>query len=223
MSINDELVQIYQKNPGYYSGARQEMLPFYPAGAKTVLDVGCGEGNFGALLKKGANCTVWGTDIDAKSIEVASTKLDKTMAGNISDQLDLIPNNYFDAIFFNDVLEHLIDPYSLLKNISSKLSDKGVVIASIPNIRHFRYMMRLVIDREWQYEESGVLDKTHLRFFTKKSMVRMFEENGYEVISVTPINKTKSMRPIFVHLLTLGLLGREISYLQFVVIAKKKS
>jgi 2-polyprenyl-3-methyl-5-hydroxy-6-metoxy-1,4-benzoquinol methylase len=222
MSVNDEILKIYEKNPGYYAGARQDMLKFFPEAAKTVLDVGCGEGNFAALLKKGANCTIWGTDIDEKSLKIAEPKMDKVILGNIAENLNLLPDNYFDVIFFNDVLEHMIDPYSLLKNISCKLSSKGLVIASIPNIRHFRELMALIFKKEWEYKESGILDKTHLRFFTKKSMIRMFEENGYEVLKVHPNNKTKSHKPFWLNLFTFGMIGTDISYLQFVIIAKPK-
>lgn len=220
MSVNAELKQIYDKNPGYYAGARTDILPFVPPNAKSILDVGCGEGNFGALLKAQGNRRVWGTDIDEDSIGQAKLKLDHAIAGNISEQLSLLEDRFFDTIFFNDVLEHLIDPYTLLSKIKTKLTPSGQVIACIPNVRYFRVLNKLLLRRDFEYDESGVMDKTHLRFFTYKSMVRLFQEAGYKVESIAPVNKTKSIKPLLWKICTLGLIGNDIQYMQYVITAK---
>lgn len=219
---NNTLNNLYDKSENYYAGLRSEMLPFFPAGSQKVLDVGCGEGWFGKSIKDKHQSEVWGVDISSKSIEIAKKNIDKAFCINISENHSDIPDHYFDSIFFNDVLEHLIDPYTLLKDIKCKLKDDGVVVASIPNMRHFRVLHKLLFKKDFEYEESGIMDKTHLRFFTQKSMIRMFQEAGYEILKVTPINKTKSLRPVIMKILTFGLIGNDISYLQFVITAKKK-
>jgi len=218
MSNEESLRNIYNKTTDYFANQRHEMLDFLPPTAKKILDVGCGEANFAYLLKQKTQGEIWGIELDQKASAIAKTKIDHVFCGTAEDNLVNLPNGYFDAIYFNDVLEHLIDPYSLLKVISSKLSPQGVIIASIPHVRYFRVLTQLIFQREWRYEDTGVLDRTHLRFFTKKSMMRMFEENGYKVLKTKPINKTKSLRPLYLHLLTLGLLGREISYPQYMLL-----
>lgn len=220
MTVSNELINLYQKNPGYFSGARPEMLKFFPDSATRVLDVGCGEGNFGALLKQGANCEVWGTELSNKAAEIANAKLDKVLAGDIFDQLTNLPNNYFDVIYFNDVLEHLVDPEALLKEVKCKLSSKGVVICSIPNILYYRALKSYVIDRDWRYEDSGVMDKTHLRFFTKKSILRMFRNCDYKIGIIKPINLSKSPLPYLTSAFTFGLIPFQICAMQFAVIVE---
>jgi 2-polyprenyl-3-methyl-5-hydroxy-6-metoxy-1,4-benzoquinol methylase len=221
MSNEEKLRDIYQKDEHYFANQRHEMLEFLPSTAKRILDVGCGEGNFASLVKQHNQAEVWGIELDVHASNLAKTKLHKVFCGTAEDCLKDLPENYFDVIYFNDVLEHLIDPYTLIKKIQSKLSSQGMVIASIPHVKYFRVLNQLLFQGEWKYEDTGVLDKTHLRFFTKKSMVRMFEEGGFKVDKIKPINKSKSFRPMYLHLLTLGLLGREISYPQFMLAAKR--
>lgn len=219
MSNEEKLREIYHKDNDYFANQRHEMLEFLPTGVKKILDIGCGEGKFAQLVANHTQGEAWGIELDIKASTTAKNKLHRVFCGTAEDNLVNLPNNYFDVIYFNDVLEHLIDPYSLLKNILPKLSSHGVVIASIPHVRYFRVLSQLIFNCEWKYEDTGVLDRTHLRFFTKKSMIRMFEENGYKISKTKPINKTKSLRPIYLHLMTLGLLGREISYPQYMLLA----
>jgi 2-polyprenyl-3-methyl-5-hydroxy-6-metoxy-1,4-benzoquinol methylase len=222
MSVSENIKDLYVKKKGYGAGSRPEMHPFIPQNAKKILDVGCSEGEFGKCLKDDSDRIVWGVDINPTSVAEAKGKLDKALCGDVFDLVPELPNNYFDAIFFNDVLEHLVDPYALLRQMGPKLSSNGVVIASIPNILYFRTLKALLVDKDWKYEDYGVLDNTHLRFFTKKSMKRMFEENGYEIIDIVPINKTKSLKPFFMNLLSFGILGDQIKYINFVVTAAPK-
>lgn len=220
MDSEEKLRNIYQKDHDYFANQRHEMLEFLPLTAKKILDIGCGEGNFAMLLKVKTQGEIWGIELDQAASVLAKNKIDHVYCGAAENQLVHLPNSYFDVIYFNDVLEHLIDPYTLLKKVKEKLSPQGIIISSIPHVRYFRVITDLIFKREWKYEDTGVLDRTHLRFFTKKSMIRMFKESGYEVIKSKPINKTKSLRPLYIHLLTLGLLGCEISYPQFMMVAK---
>ena len=95
---------------------------------------------------------------------------------NVEDDIDLFPGKVFDLILILDTLEHLLTPWNFLKKIKSKLSDNGSIVISIPNIRHYSIIINLFIKGEWEYEESGILDNTHLRFFTKKSLFKIFEK-----------------------------------------------
>lgn len=210
---------LYDKERKYYALERPEMLPFFPASGKTMLDIGCGEGAFGKTVMDGHSAEVWGIDFDQQSIDIARGTLSKVFCGDIFQLLDDIPDNYFDAIYFNDVLEHLVDPYALLELVRQKLTANGVVVASIPNLRYFRVLAQILLKKDFRYEKKGVMDETHMRFFTQKSIDRMFVEAGYKVQHIQPMNRSRSMKPKLAQLLTLGLAGTDIAYTQIVVVA----
>ena len=140
---------------------------------------------------------------------------------NLEEKIDNAENNYYDLIIFNDVLEHLYDPWAILKKSAEKLAKGGKVVASIPNIRHLYTMFDIVIKKDFKYTDAGILDKTHLRFFTKKSIIRMFDECGYKIIKIQGINGMKSFKFKILNILSFGFL-KETSYLQFAVVAALK-
>lgn len=213
------LESYYDKDRTYYEMERPEMLQYCPESAKTMLDIGCGEGWFGKAAHDQRNIEAWGIDFDEASIATASKNLHKTFCGDIHELLPELPDGYFDSIFFNDVLEHLIDPYSLIRTIKPKLSSSGVIVASIPNLRYFRVLGRLLFGKDFRYEKKGVMDETHMRFFTLKSIERMFIEAGYTIQIIQPITKSSSFKPKIAQLLTLGLAGADIAYSQIAVVA----
>jgi len=112
----------------------------------------------------------------------AQNVLDKVLVGDIADLMDELPANYFDIVVCNDVLEHMVDPFTVLARIKSKLKRRGMVVSSIPNIRYYHTFRELALHKTWEYEESGILDRTHLRFFTVKSIRNMYERLGFEVV-----------------------------------------
>lgn len=211
----------YKNKPkGYYDNIRTEMLKYLPKTAKKVIDIGCGNGAFAAAIKAQNNAEVWGIEyMEAHGIK-AKNKLDKIYIGKCEDFIKELPNNYFDVIYFNDVLEHLAYPDNVLKIIKSKLVKNGVVISSIPNMRFYKTFKRLLFKKDWKYEEYGVMDKTHLRFFTKKSIKRMYEDLGYTIIKHEGINKSKSIKPYLFYTLTL-FTQLDMQYVQFATVAKK--
>ncbi len=213
----------YQNKPdGYFDTVRHEMVKYLPKNAKTVLDVGCGTGSFALHLKEKFQVEAWGIEYVEEHARAAEKVLDKAFAGPCEDYLDELPDGYFDAIYFNDVLEHMLDPYSVLDRIKAKLSPDGVVISSIPNIRSYDTFMKLAVKKDWKYEKNGILDHTHYRFFTGKSTKRMYEELGYEVLTHEGINKTKSLRPILFNILVL-FTHMDMRNLQYATVAKVKT
>lgn len=212
----------YQDKPdGYYNDDREEMLHFLPKNVKTVLDVGCGNGIFASLVKNKIDAEVWGIELMEEEIAKAKDILHKSFAGPCEDHIDSLPDNYFDVIYFNDVLEHLVDPYMVLKNIKSKLSDGGVVISSIPNLRFHSVLIPLIFSKKFEYKSYGVMDKTHLRFFTKKSIKKMYKDQGYEVVTHKGINRSGSLRPILYNI-PLLFLANDIRYPQYATVARAK-
>jgi 2-polyprenyl-3-methyl-5-hydroxy-6-metoxy-1,4-benzoquinol methylase len=182
-----------EKPANYYQVVRPEMLDFIPAGCRTVLDVGCGEGFFGQNLKQARDLEVWGIEIVEARARAARERLDAVLTGDVTLLVSQLPMSFFDVVVFDDVLEHLIDPYDLLTRMKAHLSHGGVIVSSIPNIRFYPTFYELAVHCEWEYEESGILDSTHLRFFTERSIRRMYERLGYEVLRHEGINKQPRM------------------------------
>lgn len=190
-------MKYYETKPeGYYDNTRKEMLKYLPGNAKKILDIGCGNGAFASLVREKNNAEVWGIELMEEEAKVAVDVLDKVFVGNCEKHIDDLPDHYFDVIYMNDVLEHLVDPYSVLETLKSKLATNGVVVSSIPNVRFFRTFAKVLFSKDWKYDEYGVMDKTHLRFFTSKSIKRMYDELGYTILSHEGINVTKSIKPI---------------------------
>ncbi|MDA8763112.1 class I SAM-dependent methyltransferase [Flavobacteriaceae bacterium] len=212
----------YSRKPeDYFSHQRVELLEFLPEQFSTVLDVGCGEGSFLKLLQ-GENRELWGIELIEKQAKKAKETFKNIFSGPVEDNLSKLPENHFDVVFFNDVLEHLSDPYSVLEQIKKHLKKDGVVISSIPNIRYHSALMSLLFKKDWKYESHGIMDKTHLRFFTNKSIVRMYEEAGYSIISHKGINLTRSLKP-WLYNIPLLFTALDMRILQYATLAKKNS
>lgn len=171
------------KEDGYYSLARTELLPLIPDTAMRILDVGCGEGMLGGcLLQRGAE-TVIGVEKDPGAAQSARRRLTQVIEENIEALSFSLGLGYFDAIICADVLEHLIDPWGVLKRLARCLSHNGYLIASIPNTRYLALVDRLV-NGHWTYESSGLLDETHLRFFTLSGIKEMFVKAGLSITAL---------------------------------------
>lgn len=205
----------------YYHQKRQEMLAFVPEEAKIILDVGCGAGVFAAQLRERGARELWGIEMNPNAAAEAQKKLDHVLVGDVAARMTALPDNRFDCILFNDVLEHLVDPYTLLAQVKPKLKNGGVVVASIPNVRYALNLWHVLVTKDWEYEESGIRDKTHLRFFTQKSIRRMFEEAGYTVTTCEGINGITSWKFSLLNALTFEFFA-DTNFLQFAVVAKPR-
>lgn len=215
-------MKYYENKPvGYYDNVRHEMLQYLPQNAKKIMDVGCGNGAFAAIVKEKNNAEVWGIELMEEEAKVAANVLDKVFIGPCENFIEELPERYFDVIYFNDVLEHLADPYAVLEILKTKLATGGVIISSIPNVRFYRTFAKVVFNKDWKYDEFGIMDKTHLRFFTGKSIRRMYEDLGYEIVTHEPINITKSLKPILFNMLVL-FTQMDIRHLQYATVAKVK-
>ncbi|MGJ8667755.1 MAG: class I SAM-dependent methyltransferase [Patiriisocius sp.] len=221
MSNIPEGLDYINKPNDYYENARPEMLAFLPLGVKTALDVGCSNGEFGAAIKNKCGAEVWGIEPFEQFGKLAIDKLDTVFISSVEGAIEKLPNNYFDVIYFNDVLEHLLDPYSILEKLKIKLKSDGHVISSIPNIRYFRTFFKILFQGNWDYEDQGIMDRTHVRFFTKKSIVKMYENAGYTIVSHEGINGSKSLKPSLINIPLLGS-ASDMRYLQFATVARKK-
>ena len=211
----------YSKNLGpYYEFARPEMIEFVPKTAERVLEVGCGSGGFGSLLKlQRPGVEVWGLEPNDEAASRAAERLDCVICDVLHPSIPRLDGQLFDCVVFNDVLEHLARPESALDDVKKYLTDQGVVVASIPNILHFYQISSILIEQDWKYQDSGILDNTHLRFFTKKSIIRLFEQSGYRLLDIKGIYESFGLKYRILNLLTFNHL-RDWRYVQFAVVAK---
>ena len=169
----------------YDVNERGEVAPHIPAGVTSALDVGCGRGGFGATLRQalGPGARIVGIEPVASQAERArSAGFDEVVCDYFPTQDTSLGT--FDLVCFNDVLEHLVDPWQVLRETQDWLTPGGHVLAAIPNIQYWPAIIDLFNGR-WDYTESGLMDRTHLRFFTRKTIVELFDQSGYDVISCT--------------------------------------
>lgn len=221
MSNSDRVFDPNYKPTGYYNCRRGEMLRFVPQNVTRVLEIGCGTGEFGKILKSQRNVEVWGIELSKEIAEVTKGKLDNVIVGDIESDNIPLPSEYFDCIVFNDVLEHLKYPWIVLRKLRDNLKHYGWIISSIPNVRYYENIKELLIRKEWQYVDAGILDKTHLRFFTINSIKDMFKECGYHVIKIEGINGGKFPWKFgFLNLILLNALD-DMRFLQFACVAQK--
>ncbi len=212
--------------PLKYDTHRNELIDFIPNHTKRLLDIGCSTGRYATeVSRQRPEIELWGVEPDDESFSVAEPAFHRCLSGMFPDVENELPAKFFDVITFNDVLEHMIEPAHALTAAANLLSEGGVVVASIPNVRHRSVVWPLVWHGSWQYEEVGILDKTHLRFFTKQSMRQMFTESGWRIQSIVGINPCWHMldgssrrRSRLVKYIAPRALG-EILFLQYVVTA----
>ena len=204
----------------YYSHGRTDLLALLPEKSKfnNVLEIGCGNGSTGHLLKKEKKAArVYGIEINEKLKTEAAKNLDKIIIGDI-EKIELpFENDFFDCIILADVLEHLNDPWSVLSKIKPFLKTGGIVLASIPNVQHWSVLFNL-IKGKWEYKDEGILDNTHIRFFTRKSLVKMFDEPGFEI---KKINSSMGKMIRFINSISFCLLNNIFSF-RYLVLAEKK-
>lgn len=166
-----------------YTTHRSDILQLIPSRVKTVLDIGCSNGSLGETIRRNKQVEVTGIENNEAMASDASLKLNRVIFNDIETLsfANEFQGSTFDCIIFADILEHLKDPWAILTRCRLLLSEKGVVIASIPNIRHYTSLIELAVKGNWPYRDRGIHDKTHLRFFTLKTIRQMFESAGLEI------------------------------------------
>lgn len=177
--------------PEYFRYPRTEMLRFLPESPARMLEIGCGAGAFAAEVKKrNPGCRITGVDRDEAALAQAAAVCDEVRHGDAQEAADglLAGPDRFDVVVLNDIVEHLEDPWRFLRTIRGLLAPGGRVVASIPNVRFAPVIKDLVFKGEWTYTGAGVLDRTHLRFFTRRSIVATLSECGFKVDRIEGIN-----------------------------------
>jgi len=213
--INDQSQQLYSNSK------RPEMVSFLPSEYTNVLEIGCNTGNFRQYASE--SCEYWGVEPYDKAAKIAKTKLNKVLVGLYSEVEGQLPDNNFDLIIANDVIEHMEAPWGFLQSIKNKMTKNGSLVLSIPNVRYYENLKKLLVGKDWKYEDCGVLDVTHLRFFTEKSVLRLLDENGFKIEEIRGINPKEIKKRNFIrHQFIKFIFGDDIDFLQFGVRAKIK-
>lgn len=181
----------------YYSHARSELVALLPVDTENcVLELGCGSGATSALIKHEQRAIeLWGIEKfpDAAAHARDLGVFDQFFEGDVENIIKDLPKNHFTHIIAGDILEHLVDPWSVCEQLRSCLKPGGTFICSIPNIRNLSFLLKLTFKGRFEYKDSGVLDRTHLRFFARKDVHDLFASTGYSDIKIGPVRPKKRL------------------------------
>jgi 2-polyprenyl-3-methyl-5-hydroxy-6-metoxy-1,4-benzoquinol methylase len=172
------------KPTDYYATLRTDILPLLHGHWPRALEIGCGAGVTLRHLKDRGYCDwIAGVEPSAAAAD-AATRLDQVFDRPVEALLEAGALPRVELILCLDVLEHLIDPWSVTAQLAALLPPGGTFVASLPNLRYHRVLFPLLFAGKWEYAESGIMDVTHLRFFTRSSAVAMLEGAGLRVEEV---------------------------------------
>jgi 2-polyprenyl-3-methyl-5-hydroxy-6-metoxy-1,4-benzoquinol methylase len=208
--------------PGYWSQKRPEIAELVPVTRARVLEVGCAEGDFLAALE--GVTEAWGIEPSPAS-EIAGQRLHRVFQSTFEVAEAELPLGYFDVIICNDVIEHMPDHDGFLSRVGKHIAPGGVIVGSVPNVRFYNNLFQMVLEKDWHYTQAGILDRTHLRFFTEKSLKESLCRNGFTLNHFKGlrdnIDRGNAWRGFWYHWLsqflivaTLGYFS-DIQYLQF--------
>ncbi len=183
------MAQTYaDKSDRYFVGARRDFVALLPANpAARILEIGCGSGETGELaIKAGKAGHFVGVELFPEAASRARQRLHEVHVGNAEEMTFDWPAASFDALVLSEVLEHLVDPWALMRRLSPLMRTGGMVLASSPNIAHWRIILNAINGR-FELAGQGPMDRTHMRWFTPRSFAAMFEAAGFEVTSARPV------------------------------------
>jgi 2-polyprenyl-3-methyl-5-hydroxy-6-metoxy-1,4-benzoquinol methylase len=213
------------KTPDYFNFDRNDVLNFIPKNLNArALEIGAADGStLVALKREGKAGEVIGVELlPLPGAGQTRGEIDRFIIADIEEKnLDLVPNS-FDVLICGDVLEHLRDPWGVLAYLTTLMRTDAIAVISLPNILYWRASLK-IISGDFRYASSGVLDKTHLRFFCKKNIIELVDCGDLNVLRIEPsfLRQKQLKRDRLLNTLTLGLLERFFAQ-QYVVLAKKK-
>lgn len=204
----------------YFESQRSEVAALVPGNCRRVLDVGCGFGGLGRSLRAVGIKQVFGIEINPEAGRHLQADYASYWIGDV-EQVQL-PDGIepFDCIVFADVLEHLKDPWGTISRYMQWLRPDGYVVASIPNVRNIALLYNLIVRGRWRYEDSGLLDRTHLRFFTRQEINDMFSAAGLEVEAMGANRENLSLARRIVAAPVLALIP-DLAICQFLIRARR--
>ena len=215
---------LYQeKEPGYFSHPRLDLLGMLPRGKSLrLLEIGAGDGaTLRAAKSMGIASYTVGVDLNSPpSVTDGLPPIDRFLTGDVESLAEELGEGEFDAVLCADVLEHLIDPWRAVRLLAVPLKPGGLFLSSIPNIRNFRALRAIVLAGDFRYAEAGLLDRTHLRFFCRRNIRELFEQAGFVVETMETNMGAYGLRHKAINALSLGLL-KDFFVLQYRTRARK--
>lgn len=191
------------KNDDYFAKARTGIHPLLPLKADRILEIGCGEGATLLWVREQLKSSwVGGVELFKNAAEKAQANVDWVAQGDIEAMELPFEENSLDLILCLDVLEHLWDPWTVVCRLSRLLKPGGTLLVSIPNVLHHSVVLPLIFRGRFDYCDEGVLDRTHLRFFTKSTAVELVGTGGLVVDAV--INSGLGIKSSLANMMTLG-------------------
>ncbi|WP_166243647.1 glycosyltransferase [Paenibacillus turpanensis] len=214
-------------NSGYSSFIRNEIIQLIQEPIEKrmrVLEVGCACGaTLLAIKNKYQNTKLYGIELNPGSAAIAN-QFASVSSANIEHGFNY-PDEYFDYIIFADVLEHLNDPWAVIEYAKKCLKPDGKLLVSIPNVMHYSVLKDL-LNGKWTYTEAGILDRTHLRFFTQHELVKMFDNAGFQAqFSATQLPATDESEKLIEALSKIADIevSHQMRVYQYIIAAEKKA
>jgi 2-polyprenyl-3-methyl-5-hydroxy-6-metoxy-1,4-benzoquinol methylase len=211
-----------EKSNSYYSLPRLDILNLINEKHKKILEIGCAFGELGKAIKKSyPDVIIDGIELNPQSLDFLKSNYNNIIIGNI-EVIDLSKiDNEYDLIIFADVLEHLYDPWRILNLLGEKLNEKGNVIVSVPNIRNSGILFSLIFRGKFEYAESGLMDRTHIRWFTRLEISQALDNAGLKVLSTNVnYNSYSLLKRILIY--PLKCLIKDFDVCQIILLANRK-
>jgi 2-polyprenyl-3-methyl-5-hydroxy-6-metoxy-1,4-benzoquinol methylase len=174
-----------EKPSGYYGRRRSDLVAALPRPLGRVLDVGCGEGAAARELRAAGASAVDGIEPNPQAAAIAAGVLDELGVGRVEDCLARMAGGPWDTICCYDVLEHLADPYAVLRELRAHAAPGGRLQVSVPNARHLSLVRDLMLRGTFGYADEGHRDATHLRWFTRRDIAAAVADAGWRVLDVS--------------------------------------
>jgi 2-polyprenyl-3-methyl-5-hydroxy-6-metoxy-1,4-benzoquinol methylase len=202
--------------------SRPDVQAVIPESARRILDLGCSTGALGAALKKRNGAFVLGVEIDPAYAQLAMQQLDRVVTEDAEAFLRKGPpqGESFDCLIGADVFEHLVDPWDALSRATTFLAPGSTVVISLPNVLHWRSLLRVVLKGRWPRDDEGIFDRTHLRWFTAADAVDLVEGAGLRLVTARPKYYTSGIRLALTKVCERTPLRRFLAY-QWLVVAIK--
>ncbi len=214
---------------GYFETINTDLVEKIPDHPGKILDIGCAAGKLGEdIIKIKHPETYEGIEVVRSVAEMARKYLDEVYVGQAEEWLPQLSTASYDWVIMADSLEHTVDPWDILREVNRILKNDGHVLVSLPNVRNLGVVTELLVKGTWNYKDMGILDRGHLRFFTKRNILKMLREHGFEpeLIYSNPRNRWKKFRGRFVSRCLSFMIGKPSDYEEFItvqwrIVAKK--
>lgn len=173
-----------EKSQTLYDGVNQCVLSFVPESAARVLDVGCGTGALGKCLREIHGRHVVGITYSPKEAELAATRLSEVICAELNG-FDFSSLGKYDCVILSHILEHLYSPGEALEQLKCVLEKNSVIVVALPNVVWWKQRLEFLLGR-WRYQDWGILDRTHFRFFDMKSSEELLDRAGFQILRRRP-------------------------------------